>query len=153
VGSTEFYARVGDKEAYRQIHEHFKINQKHIFTKKAIIIKTIGDCVMASLRNIEDVIEVARKISREIDLEQSFDFTLAIRYLVHRGQMIAVNFNTGIDYFGNNVDLSAKLQAISNSNELSLSEVLYQELQNKKSSIKFEKRTYLNNRDGYVMSI
>ncbi|MBT3585504.1 MAG: adenylate/guanylate cyclase domain-containing protein [Halobacteriovoraceae bacterium] len=151
VDSTKFYAKVGDKEAYRQINEHFKIIQKHIFAKKGIIIKTIGDCVMATLRSLDDVIEISRAISQEIKESSDIDFTL--RYSVHQGQVIAVNFNTGIDYFGNNVNISAKLQAISNSNELSLSSELYQQLQSENSSIQFEKRTYLGDRDGFVMSI
>jgi hypothetical protein len=151
VDSTKFYTRVGDKKAYGQINKHFKIIQKHIFSKKGIIIKTIGDCVMATLRSVEDVIEAAREISQEIEKCQDIEFTL--RYSVHKGDVIAVNFNTGIDYFGNNVNISAKLQAIANSNELSLSQELYDELQIKNCPISFEKRTYLVDRDGFVMEI
>lgn len=52
---------------------------------------------------------------------------LKLHFSLHSGPVIAVNHNTGIDYFGNTVNLSAKLQAISNANEISISEKIYLE--------------------------
>jgi class 3 adenylate cyclase len=148
VGSTNFYSKVGDREAYRQIQVHFEIVSEAIGKVCGIIIKTIGDCVMATFPTFDHLLTAIRDMN--LKLAASPDVGFELRYSAHKGEVIAVNYNTGIDYFGNNVNIAAKLQAISNANELSLSKELYETIEDRE--IEFEQRCYLD-KVGYVMPI
>lgn len=151
VDSTKFYQSAGDKEAFKQIHQHFKIMKKVIDKHQGIIIKTIGDAVMATFKNVDAAINASKEIIEEIEKDSICH--LKLRFSLHAGPVIAVNHNTGIDYFGNTVNLSAKLQAISNANELALSEDIHKLMLDSKSDIHFESRTYLGDKTGYVINL
>ena len=45
---------------------------------------------------------------------------------MHAGPVIAVKLNTGLDYFGNTVNLAAKIQSCAGAGEIALSESAYQ---------------------------
>lgn len=149
VDSTNFYQKAGDKEAFTQIHQHFSIVENIIDKYEGIIIKTIGDAVMATFKTVQNATEAAREIIVEIEKDQICN--LKLRYSLHTGPVVAVNHNTGIDYFGNTVNMSAKLQAISNANELSISEKVY--LEHKEYFQNVEARTYLGDKTGYVITL
>lgn len=149
VDSTNFYQSAGDKEAFKQINQHFNIVERVIDQHQGIIIKTIGDAVMATFKSVQSATEAARIIIQAIEKDSVCH--LKLRFSLHSGPVIAVNHNTGIDYFGNTVNLSAKLQAISNANEISISEKIY--LENKDFFQKVEARKYLDNKTGYVLKL
>ncbi|PKA22001.1 hypothetical protein CH381_33130, partial [Leptospira sp. mixed culture ATI2-C-A1] len=50
-----------------------------------------------------------------------------IRISIHTGNCLAVNLNSNIDYFGNTVNYTAKLQAVTNSGEISFSETIFRD--------------------------
>ncbi len=151
VDSTKFYQKVGDKEAFRQIKLHFDVVEKIMEQRNGIIIKTIGDAVMATFNKTEDVFFTARKICEELEAHPEIDFKM--RLSVHKGPMIAVNYNTGVDYFGDNVNLSAKLQAISEANEISYSEEIFKDVQRVFPNLPFEKKSFLEDKTGYLSSV
>ncbi|MFT6630511.1 MAG: hypothetical protein ACJAS4_000449 [Bacteriovoracaceae bacterium] len=151
VDSTKFYQRVGDIEAYRQIKLHFEIVEAVLEKRKGIIIKTIGDAVMASFPSVVEVLNAAKEICENLNNHPEIDFK--IRLSVHKGPMIAVNYNTGIDYFGDNVNLSAKLQAISEGDEISFSKELLKDVELSFPKTKFSQRTYLETRIGYMAKV
>lgn len=149
VDSTKFYQSAGDAEAFKQINAHFKIMDDVIRKHDGIIIKTIGDAIMATFKNIQSATLAAKEAIRAI--EQDEVCHLKLRFSLHKGPVVAVNHNTGIDYFGNTVNLSAKLQAISNANEISISEKVY--LENNEFFKDAEARTYLNDKTGFVFNL
>jgi len=151
IGSTKFYERVGDKEAYTQIKRHFDIIEKVTNEFEGMIIKTIGDAVMISFNCPKAVFDAVKKITTVIDADETIEFKL--RFSVHKGPMIAVNYNTGIDYFGNNVNISAKLQAISEDDEISMSEEFFSEISHELDHVKVEERPYLEVKVGHVINI
>ena len=52
---------------------------------------------------------------------------LKIRVSLHQGPCLAVNLNTGMDYFGSVVNEAAKLQVLADSHEIVLSETLVEQ--------------------------
>jgi class 3 adenylate cyclase len=88
---------------------------------RGAVVKTIGDAVMAAFVDGADAVRAAAAIQRRFGPEQ----TLRLRISMHSGPCIAVNLNSGIDYFGSTVNMAAKLQACAEAGEVALSKVVY----------------------------
>jgi len=56
TGSTQMYEKLGDTVAYNIVRDHFDILFDEIQSHHGIVIKTIGDAVMASFRSNEDAV-------------------------------------------------------------------------------------------------
>lgn len=127
ISSTKFYRTVGDKQAYEQIRKHFEVISKIFDEYDGVIIKTIGDAVMATFPNCDNAFLATKKIHETFRLSMDkFKFTL--RVSAHVGRVIGVNQNTGVDYFGNTVNLAAKFQAITNEKQLAVSEDFFKNI-------------------------
>jgi class 3 adenylate cyclase len=75
------------------------------------IVKTIGDAVMAAFIKPADALKAA------VEMQEYFnghnpDSQLRLRITLHTGSCLAVNLNERLDYFGNTVNLTAKIQAV-----------------------------------------
>jgi class 3 adenylate cyclase len=78
------------------------------------VVKTIGDAVMAAFTTPQAAARAARHIARA-DLGE-----LSVRLSLHTGPCIAVNLDTGLDYFGRVVNEAAKLQAAADAGQVAL---------------------------------
>ena len=52
---------------------------------------------------------------------------MRLRITIHSGQCMAVNGDTGIDYFGTTVNLAAKLQSIAEAGQIALTKNVYED--------------------------
>lgn len=104
VGSTALYERLGDRAAFDAIRRHFDAIRAHVRAEGGTLIKTIGDAVMAAFSTPEAAARAAKTIATT-DLGG-----IEVRLSMHSGTCIAVNLDTGIDYFGSVVNEAAKLQ-------------------------------------------
>lgn len=122
VGSTEFYARAGDPAAFVAVKKHFQKVFGAVADNQGAVVKTIGDAVMATFSDPLHAICAAAHIHREFPGPgKGADSDLRLRISVHRGPCIAVNLNSGIDYFGGTVNTAAKLQACAGAGEVAIS--------------------------------
>lgn len=119
VGSTRFYEERGDGPAFQEVKRHFEELFSLVSKHGGSVIKTIGDgamsCFPSTLHGFRCGLEAVREFARREDL------VLAIRISLHTGPCLAVNFNTGVDFFGRTVNLAAKLQNITGANQVSIS--------------------------------
>ena len=58
-GSTGIYRRMGDAAAYALVREHFEVLRGEIRRHNGMLVKTIGDAVMASFRTPADAVASA----------------------------------------------------------------------------------------------
>lgn len=127
-GSTSLYERVGDATAYRLIREHFDILFEIVHKYNGIIIKTIGDAVMASFKNPKDsalaAIEI-RKSFKEFDTKLDSEKEILIKIGIHMGSTIMVTLNKRIDYFGQTINVAARIQGEAKNNEILISEKVF----------------------------
>ncbi|MBI39472.1 MAG: adenylate cyclase [Leptospiraceae bacterium] len=115
VGSSRMYKELGDTGAFRRVRDHFAVIGEVIEASSGAIIKTVGDAVFAVFGNQVDAYRAALELrSRFMNSEAQ----VAIRISLHTGPCLAVNLDTGIDYFGNTVNLSAKLQALADAGQI-----------------------------------
>ncbi|WP_187759704.1 adenylate/guanylate cyclase domain-containing protein [Thiospirochaeta perfilievii] len=163
-GSTALYNRVGDATAYRLIREHFDILFKIIIDHGGIVIKTIGDAVMASFKTPRDSISAAIQIRRslkEYDTKIESEKEILVKMGLHKGSTIMVTLNKSLDYFGQTVNIAARIQGEAKNNQIIISENMFKDQEVKsilKSSIKTLTRRRVklrgidNKRDIYILN-
>lgn len=131
VGSTRFYASRGDADAFVQVRQHFAEIFEIVGKHDGAIVKTIGDAVMAAFADAASAVRAAHAIQRRFpaardDLDMlspraTRHSAIRVRVSLNRGPCIAVRFNTEIDYFGNTVNLAAKLQGSADAGQVAFS--------------------------------
>ncbi len=111
-GSTQMYSELGDAQSYEIVREHFKILFSAVENHGGNVVKTIGDAVMASFLRPVDALKAAAEAHARF-AGRSWDKagTLSIKMGLHMGSAIVVNLNDSVDYFGNTVNLAARVQA------------------------------------------
>jgi len=132
VGSTQIYERHGDANAFSLVQQHFDIMTPIIRQHQGGIVKTIGDAVMAvfteSTRAIHASLDILQAFKQR-NLKHTADEAIIIKLGLHKGPCIVLNLNDKLDYFGNTVNKAARIQAMSQGNDVVISDLLFQELE------------------------
>src|SRR4051794_33584170 len=117
--STPLYDSVGDVNAYFLVRQHFDILDKVIRERSGIIVKTIGDAVMAAFEHPQHAVRAAIEMIEELSrFNETSSRPLGLKIGLHRGRAIAVRLNDRIDYFGQDVNIAARVQGSANVNEV-----------------------------------
>ena len=113
VGSTALYAELGDGEALRLVRLHFELLFSEL-TRRGRVVKTIGDAVMAAFTRSEDAIDaVAGALKRlgEHCVNPKTGEPLELNVGIHRGSTVVIPVNGINDYFGQTVNIAARVQS------------------------------------------
>jgi class 3 adenylate cyclase len=124
TGSTALYSRVGDATAFSIVHEHFSVLARVIAEHGGTVVKTIGDAVMASFVEERDAVRAGAAMHRAFPAfraEHAEARELFLRVGVHAGPCYVVTANGILDYFGQTVNVAARLQGAAQPGELVLS--------------------------------
>lgn len=129
TGSTALYTRAGDAVAFRLVQDHFDVVGGALEARGGTIVKTIGDAVMASfgdeLAGLEASIDVLEAFERFRNGRDDCD-GVHVKLGFFAGPSYVVNANGALDYFGQTVNVAARLQAKAESAELVIDAVLYE---------------------------
>jgi len=121
--STPLYESVGDVNAYFLVRQHFDILNKIIRKRSGTIVKTIGDAVMAGFERPQDAVRAAIEMIEELArFNQTASRPLGLKIGVHRGRAVAVRLNDRIDYFGQDVNIAARVQGSADVNEVCITQ-------------------------------
>jgi class 3 adenylate cyclase len=124
-GSTELYERIGDLRAYGLVREHFGVLRDIIAERGGSMVKTIGDAVMASFAEPTPALEAATAMTREVRQLGRDGTKLQLKVGVHTGPCIAVELNERLDYFGQTVNVAARVQGVASADEIAITEPVY----------------------------
>lgn len=124
VGSTAFYATRGDPAAFVEIKRHFDEVFAIIAEHRGAVVKTIGDAVMATFGDPLDAVRASEKIHDTYHPART-DTPIRLRISLHTGPCIAVKLNANADFFGSTVNITAKLQALAETCQIAMSDVMY----------------------------
>jgi class 3 adenylate cyclase len=116
-GSTALYERVGDLAAFDLVRAHFRALLEIISSEKGAVVKTIGDAVMATFIRPEHAIIAGLRMRAAMDTlnaERGRD-DLVVKIGIHEGPCLAVMLNERQDYFGQTVNIAARVQGLSTS--------------------------------------
>ncbi len=111
-GSTALYDRVGDIVAYDLVREHFRILQDIVSSEGGAVVKTIGDAVMATFPTPDRAVSAALRMRNSV---QELKNDLLIKIGIHEGPCLAVTLNDRLDYFGQTVNIAARVQSLADS--------------------------------------
>jgi hypothetical protein len=128
TASTQMYEKLGDAKAYNIVRDHFDILIQEFQKFSGIIIKTIGDAVMASFIDNQSAISaIFSSIQAFNEYNQTKDINEKIQLKIglHKGPAILVNLNDSLDYFGSTINKAARIQMNANANELCFSEEIF----------------------------
>ncbi len=116
-GSTELYERVGDLIAYDLVRTHFGVLTEIIGAEAGAVVKTIGDAVMATFPTPDRAVAAAfrmREAMQRLNAERGRD-DLLLKIGIHEGPCLAVVLNDRPDYFGQTVNIAARVQHLATS--------------------------------------
>ena len=111
-GSTALYDRVGDIVAYDLVREHFRVLHEIVASEGGAVVKTIGDAVMATFPTPDRALAAALRMR---DSVQSLRDDLLVKIGIHEGPCLAVTLNDRLDYFGQTVNIAARVQSLADS--------------------------------------
>jgi class 3 adenylate cyclase len=119
-GSTALYERVGDLAAFDLVRAHFHALLEIISSEKGAVVKTIGDAVMATFIRPEHAIVAGLRMRAAMDALNAERGTqdLIVKIGIHEGPCLAVMLNERQDYFGQTVNIAARVQSLSTSQEI-----------------------------------
>ncbi len=121
-GSTELYDRIGDLKAYYLVRQHFDTLGRAITHNSGATVKTIGDAVMATFMNPVDAVTTAIEILQKIEeFNHNISDNLILKIGIHCGPSIVVTLNDRLDYFGQTVNIAARVQDLAGANEIYIS--------------------------------
>ncbi len=120
-GSTELYERVGDLVAFDLVREHFRILNEIVASEAGAVVKTNGDAVMATFPTPDRAVAAAlrmRQAMHALNNGRGGD-DLLLKIGIHEGPCLAVVLNDRQDYFGQTVNIAARVQ------DLAVSRAIY----------------------------
>lgn len=116
-GSTALYERVGDLVAYDLVRQHFRVLYEVVAAQTGAVVKTIGDAVMATFPTPDRALAAALRMREEmtrINAERGNE-DLLLKIGIHEGPCLAVTLNNSQDYFGQTVNMAARVQGLASS--------------------------------------
>jgi class 3 adenylate cyclase len=123
-GSTALYERVGDLAAFDLVRAHFHALLEIIASEHGAVVKTIGDAVMATFVRPEHALSAGlrmRAAMKKLNAERGKE-DLIVKIGIHEGPCLAVTLNERQDYFGQTVNIAARVQSLSTSQEIHLTQ-------------------------------
>ena len=119
-GSTALYERIGDMKAFDLVRQHFGYLRECIRQNSGALVKTIGDAVMASFVDPLDALRAALDMRAQIarfNADAGSDL-IGLKIGLHTGACLAVTLNDRLDYFGQTVNIAARVQALAAADEI-----------------------------------
>lgn len=132
--STLLYQQVGDAAAFRFVYDHFTVLESCILAHQGVLIKTSGDAVMAvfeqEMQGLKAALSMLEQFKVFRDRYTQSHPECAIVHLklgLNAGTCYLVSDRARLDYFGQIVNVAARLQSEAQQGELVVSEALAKE--------------------------
>ncbi len=125
TGSTALYSEVGDAAAFRLVDDHFDLMRKIIDKNSGVVVKTMGDAVMAAFTDASECVTAAVESLAEFErfrAEHQHGGSVGIKLGMYSGACYIVTANGSLDYFGQTVNVASRVQHLAQSGELVLEE-------------------------------
>lgn len=127
TGSTALYTEVGDARAFNVVQSHFELLNRLLAARGGALVKTIGDAVMAAFVREEDAVRAAAAMHQEFGAFRKREpdaHGVSLKIGVFAGSCYVVTANGVLDYFGQTVNVAARLQGAAHGGELVLPDAL-----------------------------
>ncbi|MDQ3805243.1 MAG: adenylate/guanylate cyclase domain-containing protein, partial [Acidobacteriota bacterium] len=122
--STRMYREVGDAVAFGAVMNHFDVLREAIASEGGSIVKTLGDAVMAVFPRPAPALRAIMRAQATLASPPEGFRPLLLKAGIHAGPCIAVTLNERLDYFGSNVNITARLEPLSTGRDCVVSEAV-----------------------------
>ncbi|MGI9522437.1 MAG: DUF5939 domain-containing protein [Hyphomicrobiaceae bacterium] len=128
-GSTALYDREGDLAAYRLVQDHFVALKEVVREHSGAVIKTMGDAIMAAFSNGTDGTTAAIAMMEAMKYlpNRRFEGDVGLKVGLHAGPALAINAGTNLDYFGQTVNIAARVQGLADAGDICLTKAMNSE--------------------------
>lgn len=131
TGSTALYSTAGDAAAFRLVDDHFDVLRKVIDAHGGVVVKTMGDAIMAAF--VEPVGGVRAAIEclhafEKFRVDAANGELTGLKLGLYAGPCYVVTANDAIDYFGQTVNCASRVQHCAESGEILFEEEVYARL-------------------------
>ena len=136
VGSTRYFKDQGDLAGREMLQYHHEIASQPIVEHSGLVVKTLGDSVMAYFSNPKEAVKAAIRIQQELkryNTTSRIDKQFSVRIGIHWGNGIVEEQ----DIFGDVVNMAAKIVPLADGGQIVISEETYS-LVNTLSPVKYE---------------
>jgi len=133
-GSTALYERVGDLVAYDLVRQHFHVLYDVVAAEAGAVVKTIGDAVMATFPTPDRALAAALRMREEmtrINAERGNE-DLLLKIGIHEGPCLAVTLNNTQDYFGQTVNMAARVQGLASTRAIVVTKPIVEDVNSAK---------------------
>ncbi len=125
TASTQLYRDVGDASAFSIVQDHFELVSALVSDGRGTVVKTMGDAVMAVFSSEVDAIACAARIHDAFPAfreEREAARACFVKIGIFTGPCYAVTANGVLDYFGQTVNVAARLQSEAHAGEIVMTE-------------------------------
>lgn len=123
--STALYHEIGDAPAFGIVMDHLEIMKGLVAKYDGAFIKAMGDGTLSVFRNPVNALRAAEEAHEAITMRGSDYKPLMLKTGIHTGPCIIINQNERLDYFGSTVNIAARLEALSQGNDMVISSQVY----------------------------
>jgi len=121
TGSTALYTKVGDAAAFRLVDDHFDVLRAAIEAHGGVIVKTMGDAVMAAFVDPSACARASIAALRAFEgfrAAREHGDLVGIKLGMFAGPCYVVTANGSLDYFGQTVNVASRVQHLADSGQL-----------------------------------
>jgi adenylate cyclase len=121
TGSTALYTRIGDAAAFRLVDDHFDVLKGAISRHDGVLVKTMGDAVMAAFRDPRECVRAATEALSAFErFRETSDHgaLIGLKLGAVAGPCYVVTANAALDYFGQTVNVASRVQHLAAAGEV-----------------------------------
>lgn len=127
--STEMYGQAGDAAAYSLVQKHFDLLTRVVRHYSGSIVKTMGDAIMATFSTPQDGVQAALDMVQHMEELKSLFLQggceTGIKIGLNEGAALAVNADERLDYFGQSVNVAARVRGLAEAGEIWLTDAVF----------------------------
>jgi|HubBroStandDraft_4_1064222.scaffolds.fasta_scaffold86043_1 class 3 adenylate cyclase/pSer/pThr/pTyr-binding forkhead associated (FHA) protein len=127
VGSTRFYDERGDVAGLVMVQKCLDLLIPVVETHGGIVIKTIGDAILARFRNVEDAVRSGIDMQRHL-VEHNRGRAPADEIHVRVAINVGLALLKGNDVFGDVVNVAARIESATDADEIAISPSVYEKI-------------------------
>jgi class 3 adenylate cyclase len=119
AGSTRIYEILGDKRAFSVINQSFRIMSNSVAAHGGMVVKTIGDELMAAFRTPTSAFAAAVEIQRRMTEMPPLPFSEGkLRVQLRMGFHFGTALREHDDFFGDTVNIAARIVSLAKANQI-----------------------------------
>jgi adenylate cyclase len=126
-GSTRMYRDIGDAVAFARIREHFDVLRAAVVLENGVVVKTIGDSVMAVFQTPAAAVRAVLRAAEVLGSAPEGVQPVQLKAGLHYGPCIAVTLNDTLDYFGSTVNIAARLGELADGGDIVISDEAFRD--------------------------